>query len=102
MVDFLLCVAINLERNRLVEFEYGTAVQRRERLPLELERDGHHRTGRSSVDLLPDLAVSRNLDDFRLLEDRDIKICCLFSLIVEPQAGADLLTDWHGVSPIKV
>jgi hypothetical protein len=49
----LLILAVDDERDRLVELEEGAAVQRRVGLTVELEGDGHHAALRGPVPLSP-------------------------------------------------
>ena len=49
---------------------------------------------------VPGLAVSRDASDAGILEDRGVELRGLFGLIVEPEAGGDLLNGWHGGSPV--
>jgi hypothetical protein len=45
--------------------------------------------------LLPGFGVSRRTEDSRVLEDADVKVRGLFRFAVEPQAGTDLLFEFH-------
>src|SRR5262249_4512120 len=44
------------------------------------------------------LAVARHGDDLRVGEHRGVELRCLFGLVVEPQARADLLRELHDPS----
>src|SRR5262249_9063270 len=55
VVDLGLRRAVDLERDRLVEREDGTAVERGERLAGQLEGHHHHAARRTAVDLVPGL-----------------------------------------------
>ena len=52
VVDLVLRVAEHLQRDRLVELERGAAIERRERLAVDLEVDDHHRSRGPLVYLL--------------------------------------------------
>src|SRR5262249_17879537 len=84
-VDFLLSVAVDEERDRFIELEVRTGVQRDERLTVKLEIDGHY-TAVGAVDA----------DDLRVLEHRNVEVHCLFGLMVEPEKRGDFI---HGSSP---
>src|SRR4051794_37553361 len=87
---------MDLERDCLVELEDGAAVESGEALPVQLEVNDHDGARRLAVKLLPGLAVSGNLADLRVPEDRGVESGGLFGLAVEPQAGGDPLDDLHG------
>ena len=69
IVDFSLGLTPHLERDRFVEFEVRTAVQRRECLSVDLEFHDHDRSGLLAVDLLPGLGITADLADLRVLEN---------------------------------
>jgi hypothetical protein len=69
VVDLLLRRAVHLERDRFVEVKVGAAVQRRERLRVELEGNRHDGTRRPMVHVFARLAVSGDCGDPRVLED---------------------------------
>ncbi len=91
MVDLLLVVAVDLEGNRLVELELRAAIQRNETLAVEEELDSHHGAGFAPVDLVSLLAVAADLADARIRENRDVEVRGVFTFLVEPKAGNDLL-----------
>src|SRR5262249_32448370 len=96
IIDLLLGLAVDLEGNRLTEFELRAAVQRHEFLSFELESDDHHGAWLFTVLLETLLAVSADLVDARVLEDGAIEVCRLLCLGVEPQTGHDpLCGDGH-------
>ena len=65
-----------------------SAVQRDEFLPVELKDDGHCAAFRT----WPCFAIAADVHDFRVLENRDIKVGGLFGLVIEPQERGDF---WH-------
>jgi hypothetical protein len=87
MVNLFLGLAIDDEGDRLGELEVRPGVERGELLALQLETDGHHTVLRHR----PALGIAGDAGDLRVLEDRDIKVCGLFGLGVEPQEWMDLL-----------
>src|SRR6202008_3784496 len=98
IIDISLCLATDLQRDRLAEFEVRTAIQGAECLSLDFEFNDHDRTGRLVMDLLPGLGVAADLAYFGILEDRTIEFRRFFGLGIEPQAGRDLLLgDRHDV-----
>jgi len=99
VVHFLLVCAVDLQRNSLVELEYRAAVQGGERQTVELECHGHHRPRRLAVVFLAHLRVARDLRDLRVLEDLGVELRGDFGLVVEPQARADSLRDFHVDTP---
>jgi hypothetical protein len=58
---------------------------------IELELDGHHGSGGPSVNLEAGLAVARDPQDARILEDPRVEPRGLLGLIVEPKARLDSL-----------
>src|SRR5262249_41224570 len=86
VVDLLLGRAADLVRDRLVEGEVGTAVERDERLAVELEVDRHHSAGVAR----PGLAVMRDAGDPRVREQRRVEAGGLLALRVEPEACREL------------
>lgn len=92
VVDLVLRLAMNKERNRAVEFSPGSTVDRRKILALELEAHRHHRT------LEPEsgIAITRDIGDPRIVEYRDIEIDGFFRVVVEPEMRDDfMLLDGH-------
>src|SRR5690348_4398592 len=73
VIDFILRRAVHLQRDRFVEREDGPAVERRERLSVELERDDHHRPGGAMMNLEPGLTEARDRRDARVLEDARVE-----------------------------
>ena len=71
----------------LAEGELGPAVERRERLAVQLEADRHD----GARFPRPGLAVPGDLEDFRVREHRRVELRRLFAFGVEPQARSDLL-----------
>ena len=86
VVDLGLVGAVDLERQRLGEGVLGPAVQRQERLAVELEADRHHRPLRAWAGG----AVAGDLDDPRVGEDRRVQLRRLLSFGVEPETGCDV------------
>jgi hypothetical protein len=87
VVDLLLVVAQDLERDRLAERVLRTAVEGEELLPHQLEADGHHsafftRAGR---------AVARDLAELRAWEDRRVEPRRRLAFRVEPETGHELV-----------
>src|SRR5207249_7792221 len=88
IIDLLLRLAVDHERDRCGELELRPAVQGHELLSIELERYRHHRA------LLPRRFLSGVMShpfDLRILEHGDIKFRCLLGLIIEPQEWSDFL-----------
>jgi hypothetical protein len=86
VVDLVLVAAGDLERDRFVEGEVGTAVERQELLPVELEGDRHHR----SLGSRPGGAVARDFEDLRLREDRGVELGGVLAFGVEPETRGQL------------
>src|SRR6185503_38303 len=80
VVDLLLCLAVDEERDRFRELELGPGVQRHEFLALELERAGHQRSRLSGTSL----GVPASAEDLRVLEDRCVELHRLFGIVIEP------------------
>src|SRR6185436_9260388 len=95
VVDLALVLAIDLERDGLVELEIRTAVECGEWLSIESELDCHHRSGWFVVLLVPGFAVVRDFADARVLEDAGVVARGVLGLCVEPEAGTDSLCDGH-------
>jgi hypothetical protein len=93
--------AINLKRDRFIKFEHRSSVERRKRLAVQFEFDGHHRALRPAVNLIPFLAIAADFVDLGISKDARVKLRRLFSLIIEPQARSDLLSGWHGFPPVR-
>src|SRR5436190_24004663 len=88
IIDLLLRLAVDHERDRCGELELRPAVQGHELLSIELERYRHHRP------LLPRRFLSGVMShclDLRILEHGDIKLRRLLRLIIEPQKWSDFL-----------
>src|SRR5437773_2543078 len=81
IVHFLLRLTVHEQRDRRCELVLGTAVQRIEFLPLELERATHDGAVRAR----------HQAHDLRVLEDRNVELHGLFGLAVEPEKRDDLL-----------
>jgi hypothetical protein len=67
------------------------AVEREEILAFKLKLDGHHRSGRTAVNLKSFLAVPAYFSDVRILETRDVKFCRFLGLVIVPKARRNLL-----------
>src|SRR5206468_7792137 len=63
VVDLFLRVATDLERDGRREAEYWPTIERGKWLPVELECDGEHRAGGSSVNFAPGLSISGDVQD---------------------------------------
>src|SRR5437773_7155406 len=88
IIDLLLPLAVDHERDRCGELELRPAVQGYELLSIQLERHRHHRT------LLPRRFLSGVMShclDLRILEHGDVKLHRLLSLIIEPQEWSNFL-----------
>src|SRR6266516_5573501 len=88
IIDLLLRLAVDHERDRCGELELRPAVQGHELLSIQLERHRHHRP------LLPRRflpGVMGHCLDLRILEHGDIELRCFLSLIIEPQKWSDFL-----------
>src|SRR5436190_11698823 len=92
-VDLGLILALDEERDRLVEPEVGTAVEAHERLAIERERDRQDlaliatwRVGRGSVDPV----------DPAVREDPGVELGGFLGSTIEPEARRDA---WHGIPP---
>ncbi|MNW04097.1 hypothetical protein D3C71_2001330 [compost metagenome] len=92
-------MAVDLERDRLVEAKHRAAVESGEGLAVEHETDGHHRAFGPTVELEAGLAVASDGGDGGVLEHRAVEVRGVFGLIVEPQAGGEFLDTRHGGSP---
>src|SRR5471032_3303330 len=99
MVDLVLRLAIDLERDGRRELEFRPGVERRERLPVERKRNGQHAGRPLEVALGVLLAVARHLAYPGRGEDVRIKLHRRLGLAVEPQAGRDFLQAFHARSP---
>ena len=86
MIDLGLAVAIDLERDRLVELEMRSAVQRHEALACELEPHAHHRACFLAVDLPAFIGIVGYGVDLGVLENGGVKLRGLLGLGIEPQA----------------
>ncbi|MNG15043.1 hypothetical protein D3C84_988430 [compost metagenome] len=64
VVDFFLCLAVDLKRNRFIELEMGAAIEAGKRLPVQLEADRQHQAFRHAVNVLASLAVMSGAGDF--------------------------------------
>src|SRR6185436_6101213 len=95
IIHLFLRIAIDLERDGLVEFENRAPVESSEGVSIELELHDHHRPCRLAVDLLPGIWITGDLADLRILEDGGVELGSLFGLGVEPQARGNLLNEWH-------
>src|SRR5438874_423847 len=88
IIDLLLRLAVDHERDRCGELELRPAVQGYELLSIQLERHRHHRA------LLPRRlfpGVMSHCLDLRILEHGDIELHRLLSLIIEPQKWSNFL-----------
>ena len=88
IIDLLLRLAVDHERDGFGELELRPAVQGGELLAIQLERNRHHLAflfGKFFA------GVMRDLLDLRILEHRDVEICGFFRLIIEPQKWSNFL-----------
>src|SRR5690349_24932387 len=91
VIDLVLRLAMDHQRNRFREFERWTTIHAGEALAVQLEFDRHHRTLRT----WSRFAVSRGAEDSGVLKHGDVEVRCLFSVVVKPQKRRDLL--WLGL-----
>src|SRR5207247_2157378 len=88
IIDLLLRLAVDHERDRRGELELRPAVQGYELLSIQLERNRHHGP------LLPRRflpGVMGHCLDLRIFKHGDIKLRCFLRLIIEPQKWSDFL-----------
>src|SRR6185312_13724796 len=97
VVDLLLAVAVDDQRDRLVELELRASVERQELDAIQYEGHGQYPPLRLAVDVEAFLAEVSDRADARVLEDRDVVFRRVLGLFVEPQAGRDLLQVGHGI-----
>jgi hypothetical protein len=90
VIEFLLIIAFDLERDGFVELELRSSVQSQKFLAVEFEFDKHDATGFVSVSLLASFAVVLLVCDLSILEERGVEECGFFCLAIEPEAGGDL------------
>src|SRR5713101_7108144 len=95
-VDVLLDLAVDVERDRLVELEMGPAVDGDEILALELEGNRHDRALRPRAAIV----IARPRDDARVLEDGGIEAHRLPGIGVEPQEWRDLC--WIAINLLRL
>ena len=88
IIDLLLRLAVDHERDRFGELEARPAVQGHELLSIQLERHRHHRALLARR-FLP--GVMSHCLDLRILEHGDIKLRRFLRLIIEPQKWSDFL-----------
>jgi len=88
VVDLVLRLAHDLERDRLAELELRAAVEAKEFLPFEFELNRHHG---ARLPAKAFLAIAGGAKDARVLEDRHVEIGGRLGFLVEPQARHDLL-----------
>src|SRR5205823_8751655 len=97
IIDLLLRLAVDHERDRCGELELRPAVQGHKLLSIQLERHRHHRA------LLPRRFLSGVMShclDLRILEHGDIELRRFLSLIIEPQKWSNFLHPYDlAVSP---
>src|SRR5262249_49862969 len=83
-----------------VELEERPAVERGERLAVELELDGQDRAGGAPVDLVAGFAVAADRDDARVFEDTRVVAGGVPRFAVEPQGrrhamgACDMVHSW--------
>src|SRR5262249_15522334 len=88
--DLRLRVAVHHERDGGREGEERASVKGEKLLSLDLESRNHDRALRSRTGI----AITRDPDRLRILEDGDIEIHRFFGIVVEPQERRDFL---HGL-----
>src|ERR1043166_467841 len=88
IIDLLLFVANDLERDGLIESKLRTAVQRDEVRAERVELDGQNAAFGLVVDFKTLFSIARDVADFAVPKNGGIKFGGFFGLIVEPQAGA--------------
>jgi hypothetical protein len=88
-VDFLLGVAVHVQRHGVAHLEVLAAVERNELLPVELEGDDHDAARRTRHVLL----VVHDFLDPRVGKDRDVEFRGLLGLVDVGQERGDLRHD---------
>src|SRR5580704_12046736 len=81
LVHFCLGLAVHKERYGGRENVMRAAVQRCELLPLQLESHRHCGSFRPRAGF----SVASDIQNFRILENGSIEVCCLFRIAVKPQ-----------------
>src|SRR5262249_44492129 len=96
VIDVLLRVAQNLERDRLGELEERSAVEGEKLQAVDLKSDGHDRSGVLAVDILSLPSIAADLSQLCVGKDRNVVVGCHFGLGIEPQARRDAFRgNWH-------
>src|SRR5688572_11932235 len=95
VVDLLLVLAVDHERDRLGELEVRPAVQRDVLLVAEAKLHRQHRAlgGPAAFE------VARDAEDLRVLEHRAVELRRFFGFLVEPEERSDSL---HAYSPFDL
>src|SRR5262249_4027918 len=96
VVDFLLRVAIDYERDRLGEFELRPAVESGVGLALDLEGRRHD----GAFGQRHAVSIAGNRAHLRILEYRDVELRGLFGLVVKPEKRRDLL--FHATASLRL
>src|SRR5437762_10786457 len=91
IIDLFLCLAVYDKRDRFREFEDRTAIERHEFLSFELEFNGHDRSRRPAGWPCCLLVIPSDLSNLRVLENRGVKLLCLFRFVFEPYEWSFLL-----------
>src|SRR6185312_9202014 len=91
VIDLVLRVAMDDERDCRGELVLRAAVEGDERLPIEPELGGHH----GSLLPRPSVAIAINAQDLGILENRYIEARRLFGPVIKPEERGKAL--WHGV-----
>jgi hypothetical protein len=91
MIDLVLGLAVDDERDRLAELKDRSAVERHELLAIQLECHRQHRSLGSSGGSRGVLVVARDAADLGIAKDRHVKPRRVFGLMIEPQTRRDSL-----------
>ncbi|KAG7133667.1 hypothetical protein HYQ46_009271 [Verticillium longisporum] len=95
-IDFLLVIAVDHERDGLVEVEVRPAVETRELLPVHLKLDDEQAAGLLAVVGLAGRGVVLSMRDLRIWKDGDVELGGFFGVAVEPETRGEL-GDGHDV-----
>jgi hypothetical protein len=84
IIDLILGLAVDRERDRFSELELRSAVERHELDSVERKFHCHDRSRRSTGFLGGFFAITRDLPDLRILENADVEFSCLLRFRIEP------------------
>jgi TatD DNase family protein len=97
IIHFLLRFAVHDERDRFVEFEKWTAIERDKFLAFDFEFNRQHRSHRMT-DYGCFFRVTESSPDFRVLKYGHVKVHGLLGLIIKPQEWSNFL---HGIMSLQ-